>query len=188
MRLLTSIQCVSNRLIFKHVPINNAICCIALSLIWMSCVWRCSMCSLISLHWLLLCSIGVICNATSGSRKVISKQTAKSSSSSLSPVISVFHLVSRHPLNTPPALPANLHSYTFPVFTVLTHIPPFSSVCTSWHLCCQSICICEQLVVQRISGLFVGVQPCSYVGVLMSSLLTTHLSQLSEHTKSRETN
>lgn len=76
------------------------------------------------------CTAAVVCNLMAGSCKMISKQTAKSPSSSslslpLSAVIYIFNLLSLssliRPLDSLPALPAKLPSHTFPFF----QSPPF---------------------------------------------------------------
>lgn len=131
-------------------------------------VLLCRVSSFISSPQLTLC-LAVVCDLMAGSCKMISKQTAKSPSSSslsqpLSPVISIFHLLVLSILSTLLQLRLpNFHlthflssqsSHTFPPFPLSVHP----------DICVARVCIRAQLVVQF--GGFWRMRSCSHAGVL----------------------
>lgn len=99
--------------------------------------------------------------------KMISKQTAKSPSSSssllslpLSPVISIFHLLflsSLIPLSSQHSFSSACQTSItrFLSFPALIHVSSFSSVSVHPVICVAKVCICEQLVVQWNTGFWV---------------------------------
>lgn len=134
----------------------------------------------------------VVCNLMAGSCKMISKQTAKSPSSSsssslslpLSPVISIFHSLFLSILST-------LLQLCLPNFHLTHFLSPQSShtqskrppFLLSVH---PDICVAGG-VYTWAAGCSVHVWLVGEWRCFMSFLLNTHLSQLSEHTKSRKT-
>lgn len=104
------------------------------------------------------CTAAVVCNLMAGSCKMISKQTAKSPSSSslslpLSTVIYIFNLLSLFPH---PSFLSTLFQLSLPNFHLtrsLSFSPLFSSVSTSWYLC-GKVCLHKQLVVHWFFNFF----------------------------------